>query len=340
MPNIQLQFRRDYAATWASLNPILASGEMGIVIDTSPYLFKIGNGTTRWNLLPYGGLVGATGATGTAGTSGTIGTTGATGTAGTTGATGAQGVNGSATDTGATGTTGTAGTTGYTGATGVGATGAKGDTGTAGTTGYTGAGTPGAKGDTGTKGDTGFTGATGAGATGTTGATGIGSTGSTGSTGAGTTGATGTKGDTGFTGFTGATGPAGTGSGSLVGVLKIPGATVNFNFATALSSLPASFGTYVVGGTDASTFSITLNGSYMTTNLPYYNVTGYVYSSTAGYINVQRQFGVQTGTAAAAMTINGGVTTLTFTNITKTNFPYTSNDSQGFAMYIVFQILN
>jgi hypothetical protein len=69
-------------------------------------------------------------------------------------------------------------------------------------------------------------------------------------------------------------------------------------------------------------------------------MTGYVYSSTAGYINVQRQFGVQAGTAAATMAVNSGVTTLTFTNMTKVNFPYTTNDSEGYAMYIVFQILN
>ena len=124
-------------------------------------------------------------------------------------------------------------------------------------------------------------------------------------------------------------------------MLKVPNATTNFNFATAVSTLPAGFGTYNTGGTDASTFNITLNAAYTTANLPLYSVTGYVYSTAAGYINVQRQFGVQTGTAAAAMTVNGGVTTLTFTNITKaSNFPATANDSQGYALYIVFQILN
>jgi hypothetical protein len=120
----------------------------------------------------------------------------------------------------------------------------------------------------------------------------------------------------------------------------VPAATTNFNFATAVSTLPPSFGTYVAAGSDVSTFSITLNAVYTTSNLPLYIITGYVYSSTAGYINVQRQFGVQTGTAAAQMTVNGGVTTLTFINMTKVNFPYTENDSQGFAMYIVFQIIN
>ena len=62
MPFIQFQFRRDPAATWATNNPLLASGEMGVETDTS--LFKIGNGTSLWNLLPYGGLHGDTGDTG------------------------------------------------------------------------------------------------------------------------------------------------------------------------------------------------------------------------------------------------------------------------------------
>ena len=40
MPFIQLQFRRSPAAQWTVDNPILASGEMGIEIDTNK--FKIG----------------------------------------------------------------------------------------------------------------------------------------------------------------------------------------------------------------------------------------------------------------------------------------------------------
>ena len=147
-------------------------------------------------------------------------------------------------------------------------------------------------------------------------------------------------GETGFTGAKGDTGAPGASGGSTLGILKVPGATTNFNFSTAVSTLPSSFGAYNVGGSDASTFTITLNATYTTSKLPLYAVTGYVYSSTAGYINVQRQFGVQTGTAAAGITVNSGVTTLTFTNVTKVNFPYTSNDTQGFALYIVFQILN
>jgi hypothetical protein len=85
-----------------------------------------------------------------------------------------------------------------------------------------------------------------------------------------------------------------------------------------------------------------LNSRFASTStIPIFNVTGYVYSSSAGYIDVQRQFGVQTGTAAAGISINVGLTTITFTNITKaSNFPATANDPSGFALYILFQILN
>ena len=369
MPNIQLQFRRDTAANWTAQNPLLASGEMAIQTDSSPYLFKIGDGVRRWIALPYGGLIGATGTTGDTGTSGYTGDTGASGTGGATGATGAigdTGPPGQATETGATGSTGYTGAIGDTGSAGdtgdTGDLGATGDTGATGRTGYTGD-----TGDLGATGDTGFTGATGApggstetgatgatgdtgdaGATGATGDTGdagdtgdLGATGYTGDTGdAGATGDTGAQGDTGDLGTTGSTGATGASGGSLIGLLKVPAAATNFDFSAAVSSLPASFGTYVTGGSDASTFSITLNASYTATNLPLYIMSGYVYSATAGYINVQRQFGVQAGVAAAQMTVNSLITTLTFTNMTKTNFPYTTNDSQGYAMYIVFQILN
>lgn len=58
----QFQFRRDTAANWTSNNPTLLSGEMGIETDTSK--FKIGDGSTAWISLGYGGLAGPTGATG------------------------------------------------------------------------------------------------------------------------------------------------------------------------------------------------------------------------------------------------------------------------------------
>lgn len=65
---IQIQFRRGTAAEWTSVNPILAEGEMGIETDTN--LFKIGNGSTVWNSLAYGGLRGFTGSVGFAGSIG------------------------------------------------------------------------------------------------------------------------------------------------------------------------------------------------------------------------------------------------------------------------------
>lgn len=46
-----IQLRRGTAAQWVAANPILASGEVGIELVTGK--FKIGDGTTTWNLLPY-----------------------------------------------------------------------------------------------------------------------------------------------------------------------------------------------------------------------------------------------------------------------------------------------
>lgn len=49
--NDLIQVRRDTAANWASVNPILASGEHGFETDTGK--FKIGNGSTAWSALLY-----------------------------------------------------------------------------------------------------------------------------------------------------------------------------------------------------------------------------------------------------------------------------------------------
>ena len=46
-----IQIRRGLAATWISLNPILAAGEMGLETDTKK--MKIGNGTNVWASLNY-----------------------------------------------------------------------------------------------------------------------------------------------------------------------------------------------------------------------------------------------------------------------------------------------
>ena len=47
----RIQLRRDLAATWATVNPILAQGEPGFETDTER--FKFGDGTHHWNVLPY-----------------------------------------------------------------------------------------------------------------------------------------------------------------------------------------------------------------------------------------------------------------------------------------------
>lgn len=46
---IRIQLRRDTAANWTSVNPVLLSGEIGVETDT--LLFKIGNGS-NWNDIP------------------------------------------------------------------------------------------------------------------------------------------------------------------------------------------------------------------------------------------------------------------------------------------------
>lgn len=52
----KIQLRRDTAANWASNNPILSEGELGLELDTDQ--FKIGNGVDQWSALPYGGIQG------------------------------------------------------------------------------------------------------------------------------------------------------------------------------------------------------------------------------------------------------------------------------------------
>ena len=38
---------------WIESNPVLLEGEVGITMDTTPKKFKIGNGASTWNELPY-----------------------------------------------------------------------------------------------------------------------------------------------------------------------------------------------------------------------------------------------------------------------------------------------
>lgn len=45
------QQRIDTSAKWATINPVLLSGELGIESNTG--LVKVGNGTSTWNNLDY-----------------------------------------------------------------------------------------------------------------------------------------------------------------------------------------------------------------------------------------------------------------------------------------------
>lgn len=49
--SFQIQERRDLAANWTSVNPILAEGERAYELDTGNE--KRGDGITAWNALPY-----------------------------------------------------------------------------------------------------------------------------------------------------------------------------------------------------------------------------------------------------------------------------------------------
>lgn len=68
MAIVRIQLRRDTAANWTSANPVLAPGEIGLETDTDQ--LKIGDGSTAWSSLPYGGIQGPAGADGADGTDG------------------------------------------------------------------------------------------------------------------------------------------------------------------------------------------------------------------------------------------------------------------------------
>lgn len=60
MPAItSIRFRRGTAAQWASVNPVLSAGEMGLETDTRK--FKFGNGSLQWNSISYASAVGTKG---------------------------------------------------------------------------------------------------------------------------------------------------------------------------------------------------------------------------------------------------------------------------------------
>ena len=156
-----IQHRRDTAANWTMNNPDPAEGELCFETDTGK--FKIGNGFTDWNGLPYGDTVGANDSLDLSdtpngyGTSGQVlqvngaadgleyvdassGPAGPAGADGATGATGPAGADGATGPAGADGATGPAGPAGADGATGpAGADGATGPAGADGATGPAGA---------------------------------------------------------------------------------------------------------------------------------------------------------------------------------------------------------
>lgn len=59
---VTIQLRGDTAQAWEDENPVLAEREMALETDTDK--FKIGDGTSEWTDLPYGGLPGPAGAVG------------------------------------------------------------------------------------------------------------------------------------------------------------------------------------------------------------------------------------------------------------------------------------
>jgi hypothetical protein len=92
MPNIQLQFRRGTSTEWSNANTRLADGELALETDTRN--FKIGNGSTGWNSLSYGGMIGPQGLRGFQGFQGPTGFQGFQGPTGFQGPQGPQGLQG------------------------------------------------------------------------------------------------------------------------------------------------------------------------------------------------------------------------------------------------------
>ena len=54
----KILFRRDTSINWSNNNPVLSEGEPGYELDTG--LYKLGNGITAWNDLPYSNAFRAT----------------------------------------------------------------------------------------------------------------------------------------------------------------------------------------------------------------------------------------------------------------------------------------
>jgi hypothetical protein len=255
---------------------------------------------------------------------------------GPTGPTGADGGGGGGSGTGPTGPTGPAGGggsgTGATGPTGFGVTGATGAQGPAGAASTV-------TGPTGRTGATGAQGPTGAAST-VTGPTG--STGSTGPTGFGATGPSGAPSTvTGPTGQEGPTGPQAT--GTRTAIIRVSRATTNFNFSTAVNTIPSEIGTYTSGGADASTFSITMNSTYYSlgANIPCI-LGGVAYYNGSTWLYYQLKFGNNTATANIRAQITSvAPTVIAVDGITTSAFASAANDpTSGYACIIYLSFLN
>ena len=53
MTATKIQVRRDSSTNWTTANPVLSAGELGL--DETVMKFKMGDGSTAWNLLSYYG---------------------------------------------------------------------------------------------------------------------------------------------------------------------------------------------------------------------------------------------------------------------------------------------
>lgn len=86
MSEVTIKFRRGTSEQWASTNPILGEGEIGVDLTTRWY--KMGDGVTHWNALPYSIVPGKDGKDGVDGINGVDGRDGVDGINGTNGADG------------------------------------------------------------------------------------------------------------------------------------------------------------------------------------------------------------------------------------------------------------
>jgi len=189
-------------------------------------------------------------------------------------------------------------------------------------------------------GPTGYTGPIGTGPTGRTGPTGInGVTGFTGSTGPTGVGSTGPIGPTGFQGPTGRIGPTGLAS-SVYGLIKVPIVAGNFVGTSASVSLPASFGTYNAGSSTQSSVVINLNAGYSASNLPFF-IGSLLYYANSVYRCIDLKYGSTTSTGVnIVITPTVSPMTLTFSELNQTNFPAATNDTSGYCLYIIVNIMN